>query len=615
MDRTGIIVITICALLLGVWYFETQKYDTYLAKQQAQQQALQQALHPNVVATAQMPVPGAATAETPLVPGFAISTNTPEKTIILTNAQARYTFTSRGGGIKSVALLGYPETISPRWSTNTDTNAVTMLNADAPVPIMAILGDPSVVGDGDFTLTRTIDGVSAEKSLPSGLVLTKDFQVGSNYLVNVDVTLRNESGKPIPLAAQNWVVGTATPMDVDDISFQNYGGMMWCNGSTYFPNSPTYFATNTSFLGIIPRTPKTVFNGGDGNVVWGGTYNQFFVILAMPKLAQPAQEFTAQPVNLPGTNYQTSAALTGVQAELVFPAQTLGAGQIAQRQVTIYAGPKEFRILNNIGDDLKNRADLAMNFGTGYAGFWGIGSFFAKVLLLVMNKMHDLVPISYGWIIVVLTILLRLVFWPITRASIVSMKKMQALAPEVKALKEKYGDDPAKMMQKQQELYRENSVSPLSGCLPMLIQTPVFLGFFTMVRSAIELRGAHFLWISDLTKTDTIFVVPGITFIPFFSSPHGLPFNLLPLVMVGVMIWQAHLQPPSPGMDPATQKMMRYLPLMFLLFFYNYSAGMALYFTVSTLAGVLQTRMIKNIQPAPAASPLSPLTPLKKKKK
>ena len=152
------------------------------------------------------------------------------------------------------------------------------------------------------------------------------------------------------------------------------------------------------------------------------------------------------------------------------------------------------------------------------------------------------------------------------------------------------------------ELWKENKVSPMSGCLPVLVQMPVFIGFFTMIRSAIELRGAHFLWVADLSKPDTLFMIPGIYF----------PFNLLPLLMVGVMVWQAHLQPPSPGMDVSQQKMMRYMPLIFLVFLYNYSSGMALYMTVSTLAGVVQTRLTKNVQPAPLPSPL---TPLQKKRK
>ncbi|HUE36229.1 MAG TPA: membrane protein insertase YidC, partial [Candidatus Acidoferrum sp.] len=415
MDRTGIIVITICAILLGVWFYQSKKYDDYLARQKAAQQA---------------PAAAATASSTPSEPGFSFSTNAPEHTITLTNRYARYTFTSRGGGIKSVELLGYPQTISPRWKKAASTNTLVALNAGAPMPILSILGDPSFVGDGDFSLTPMDDGVEAEKPLPDGLVLTKDFHLSSNYLVNVDVTLKNDSGKPILLSAQDWIVGTATPMDVDDFNFPTYGGVMWCDGNTYYPCPPGYFATNTSFLGIIPRTPKTDFSAGTNNVIWGATYNQFFVLLAMPAVNQPAQQFIARPVDLAVTNVQSSAAWTGVQAALLYPAQTLAANQVVQRQIILYAGPKKFQTLEKIGDQLQNRADLAMNFGKGYAGFWGIGSFFAKVLLLLMNWLHSLLPkISYGWIIVLLTVLLRAFFWPVTAASMRSMKKMQALAP------------------------------------------------------------------------------------------------------------------------------------------------------------------------------------------
>jgi YidC/Oxa1 family membrane protein insertase len=154
------------------------------------------------------------------------------------------------------------------------------------------------------------------------------------------------------------------------------------------------------------------------------------------------------------------------------------------------------------------------------------------------------------------------------------------------------------------ELWKKNKVSPMGGCLPMMVQMPVFFGFLAMIRCAIELRGAHFLWVADLTKPDTLFLIPGINF----------PFNPLPLVMVGVMVWQAHLQPASPGMDPSQQKMMRFMPLIMLLFLYNYSSGMALYMTVSTLLGILQMQLTKTNQP-PATTTIPALTPVSKKKK
>jgi YidC/Oxa1 family membrane protein insertase len=610
MDKTGYIVVTICFILLGFWLYDSER----LAKQQM-------LLHPRPVTPSQTqappPVSGPAAAETSRA--FPASTNVPERFLTITNDRVRYEFTSRGGGIKSVAFLDFPETISPRWQRGTGTNAVATLNDDAAVPIMTILGDSSLVGDGDFTLTpnKSGHGVEAEKSLPSGLVLTKDFEFTSNYLVTVTVTFKNDSGKPLLLPTQDWVAGTATPMDVDDLTFQAFGGGMWYDGTNLQTVAAGYFSTATSVLGIFPRTPQTEYRRGDGNVVWAAAYNQFFTLLAMPLTNQPAWQMAANPVTLSQTNSQTGMPWTGIQTALVYPPQTLAADQVVMRQINLYAGPKEFRNLVKLGSQFQNRADLVMNFGTALSTFWGVGTFFAKVLLMILNGLHDLLPwLGYGWIIVLLTILLRVFFWPFTAASMRSMKKMQALGPQIQELKEKYGSDPQKFTEKQMELWRKNKVNPMSGCLPMLIQMPVFIGLYTMIRSAFELRGAHFLWVSDLTKPDTLFVVPWLTFIPFFSTPQGFPFNLLPVMMVTVLIWQAHLQPMSPGMDPSQQKMMRYMPLIFLLILYNYSAGMALYMTVSTLMGILQTRLTKKIQIAPAAAPVvSALAPPPKKKK
>ena len=176
------------------------------------------------------------------------------------------------------------------------------------------------------------------------------------------------------------------------------------------------------------------------------------------------------------------------------------------------------------------------------------------------------------------------------------MKRMQALQPQMKAIQDKFKDDPAKMNKKLMEFMRENKVSPLGGCLPMLLQIPVFFGFFKMIRSAIELRGARFLWVKDLSQPDTLFLIPGLHF----------PFNPLPLVMGATMLVQARLTPPSPGMDPVQQKMMRYMPLMFLVFLYNYSAGLTLYWTVQNLLTILQTKLTKMNEPVQAtAAPAS----------
>ena len=267
-------------------------------------------------------------------------------------------------------------------------------------------------------------------------------------------------------------------------------------------------------------------------------------------------------------------------------------------QIYLFAGPKEYQTLARIGGRFNNNIDLVM----GYGGFFG---FFAKALLLAMNTLHNALRLPYGWAIIAITVIIKVVFWPLTQASTRSMKRMQALQPQMNAIKVKYKDDAVKMNKKTMEFMKENKVSPLGGCAPMLLQIPVFFGFYRMIQSAIELRGAHFLWVSDLSKPDTLFTIPGTT----------MPFNLLPLIMGVTMLWQARLTPPSPGMDPTQAKMMRYMPLLFLLMLYNLSAGLALYWTVQNLLTIAQTKLTRMAPEAAAPGKVPVLTPPQKKRK
>ena len=618
MDKTGIIVVSICVLVLGWWFIEQNK--------QAQLQAQYAATHPKPAAPAAGASAAPATSSgspvsataTVTVPAF--NSASPEQLLVLTNGRARYTFTSRGGGLKQVELLDYPETISARWKDEV-TNAaasVAVLNGRTTIPALAILGNESVVGDGNFALTRTASGVRLEKAFTNGLHLVKQFQFSTNFLVDVTLRLENQTSQPLLVPAQEIVVGTAEPMDVDDSNFSSFGGAMWSDGVTA-QNEPL-----TSFTGggCSRAAPKTELRAGSNNVFWASAHNQFFALLVMTPTNEPAQQMVARTVTLP--RYQNTGTVTnqvapqGIQTALLYPAETLSANAAVDRRFVIFAGPKEYRTLAHIGESVSTHPDQVMNFGTGFGSFWGVGTFFAKLLLSAMNGVHDLVGVGYGWTIVLITILIKVLFWPLTAASTRSMKRMQALAPELNALKEKYKEDVQKLTQKQWELYKKHKVNPMSGCLPMLVQMPVFIGFFTMIRSAIELRGAHFLWAADLSKPDTLFMIPGITFLPFISTPEGLPFNLLPLLMGVAMLWQSHMAPPSPGMDPAQQKMMRWMPAMFILFLYNYSSGLALYWTVNNVLTVVQTKLTKTndpvvVTPVPTTNPA--LTPAPKKKK
>jgi YidC/Oxa1 family membrane protein insertase len=595
MDRTSIAVVVSCIIALILWVFVIQ--PKYLAPKPLPPGAT------NAVTSAQSPggtnaVAGSNTVTASTTPGatsspqLEVNTNTPEQLVVLTNENARYTFTSYGGGLKLVELLKYPETI-PSWrNKKAQASGVASLNTFTPAPTLSVLGGSAVQGDGVFTLTRTATGVRAEKTLPNGLVIVKDFAATTNFLLNATVWVENLSTQSVSLPEQEWTIGTATPMNADDRGTP-YIGLMWSDGNkTTDTAGASYFSTRG--FACMPRVPPAEYRNSSTNLAWAAVHNQYFALVVMP--GETPSGVVMRQVNLPplkGEEVQMYSS-NGYTAALLYPPTTLATNQVLQRKFVLYTGPKEYSTLTKVALALNNNLDAIMSFG--------MLGFFSKALLLGMNFVHGVAGVPYGWVIVLITVMLRLIFWPLTAAGTRSMKKMQALQPQVKEIQAKYKDDPMKAQKKQMELWKANKVNPMGGCLPALIQMPVFIGFYTMIRTAIELRGAHFLWVTDLSKPDTLFLVPGINF----------PFNLLPLLMVGVMVWQAHLTPPSPGMDPAQQKMMRYMPALFLVFLYTYSSGMALYMFVSTLLGIIQTKMTKTTPMAVVTPALT--SPPKKKK-
>ena len=516
---------------------------------------------------------------------------------VLENENARYTFSSHGGGLKLVELKKYRESVANGAKQPANSGLMT-LNTQAPVPVMALLGDEASQGDGLFTLTKTATSVRAEKLLPNGLAVVKEFTLGTNYLLSVSVKLKNGETQPLALKPQEWVIGTATPLGPHDDALMM--GLYWYNGVKAEHIDKAWFANTT--MGCAASVPRTEYEGGNTNIFWAAVHNQFFTIAVVPK--ETAPHIVSRRIDLPPPSAQqiaedpkTVAKPFGFQTAFTYPAMVLAPNQQVERQFHIFAGPKEYNTLARLGDSFGNNLDLVMDFG----GFFG---FFAKALLLSMNGLHAL-GLPYGLAIIAITVIIKLAFWPLTKASTRSMKRMSALQPQMTALKEKYKDDPKKMNLKLMEFMKENKVSPLGGCLPMLLQIPVFFGFFTMIKSAIELRGAQFLWAADLSQPDTV------------GHLFGFPINPLPLIMGVTMLWQASVTPPSPGMDPAQQKIMKYMPMMFMVFLYNFSAGLTLYWTVQNLLTIAQMKLTKTDPPASAvaAVPVKAASVAPKKKK
>jgi YidC/Oxa1 family membrane protein insertase len=202
--------------------------------------------------------------------------------------------------------------------------------------------------------------------------------------------------------------------------------------------------------------------------------------------------------------------------------------------------------------------------------------FLARPLVVFLKYLKEWCG-SYGIAIILLTIIVRVVFWPVTQKANNSMRKMQKVGPMVKELKEKYKDNPQLMNQKMMELYRQEKVNPLGGCLPMLLQFPVFIALYSTLEAAVELRNVPFLWAKDLSQPDAI-------------GPEIWGFSLHPLILIstGLMVLQMKLTPQAG--DPLQRKLMMFMPLIMLIFFYNFPSGLALYWTVNNILSILQMK-------------------------
>ena len=237
----------------------------------------------------------------------------------------------------------------------------------------------------------------------------------------------------------------------------------------------------------------------------------------------------------------------------------------------IYTGPKNLGTLKDTGYKL----DKIVNFG------WF--DIIAKPCLLMMNFIYNNIFSNYGIAIIMLTILFKLIFWPLGTKSYKSMNDMKKLQPLVAELKEKHKSDKQKMNQEMMELYKVYKVNPLSGCLPMLVQLPIFFAFYRMLYSAIELRHAPFFgWIQDLSAPDRLFDF-GIT-ISYFEPPTGIP--VLTLLMGASMFLQQKMSPPAG--DPTQAKMMMLMPLFMTVIFVNFSSGLVLYWLVNNVVSIGQ---------------------------
>jgi YidC/Oxa1 family membrane protein insertase len=391
-----------------------------------------------------------------------------------------------------------------------------------------------------------------------------------NYIAEMQVDFRNEGAAPYTSADYFVALGSTVPLHANDMTV--YTRLVWfVNGKTKSTDVNWFPAQSYPIIGVEKRGPKDVFEERIGGADWAAMSNQFFTTVMTPLTAK-ASHVWARPFDV--KNPEGTNPLLGLEGAMGMPGFQLQPGQTNSLRFQIYAGPKIYNRLAKLEHD---EAEI-MNFG-----FFKIIS---QALLNFLNVLHGLVK-NYGFAIILLTACVKAVLWPLQNKANKSMRHMAALAPKMQALKEKYKDDPTRMNQEVMKLYKEHGVNPVGGCLPMMIQIPIFFGLFSMLGQAAELRHASFLWVPDLSQPDTLFTIPGLGWIPILGHPGvGLPINILPILMGASNVWLMRMTP-NTG-DAMQRRILMFMPLIFLVFCYNFAAALALYYTTQNLFTILQ---------------------------
>jgi YidC/Oxa1 family membrane protein insertase len=401
--------------------------------------------------------------------------------------------------------------------------------------------------------------------------------VGSDYLLDLNLAIENATPAPVSLNNMSLALGTAAPLY--ELETPNWTSFFWRGNGEYT------FEDATFFKGGMFSSDKAGFEIPIESAEYAGVANQFFATVVRTK--EPYKgTLWARPVDVNLPTYEGGLSRPAVRGGIGLPPVDVAAGEQRSLAYQIFMGPKKNQMLRAMDGNL---GDI-MNYGV-----FGIVS---NPLNWLLNKLHGWFdPISpkwsWGFAVVALTIVIRTLIWPLHAKSTRTMKRMSKIQPEQKALKEKYGDDPARLNQETMKLYKKYSVNPLGGCLPMFLQIPIFFGFYRMLQYAVELRHQEFLWwVNDLSQPDTIHT--------FDIMGWSIPFNLLPILMGITMVIQMRMTPQTG--DAMQRRIMMFMPIIFLYFCYSFASALALYWTTQNIFSIGQTWLM-NKMPEPELKP------------
>lgn len=493
---------------------------------------------PAAVATANVP----ATASAPAAPVGPPS--------VLSNDVLRLSIDSQGANLIGAQLLGYAQT-EQRGSPRVD-----LLNADPAHLFVAESGIVSASGHApSHTAIYQAEGGTAPRALaagsdsvsrsflwtdPSGLQVRKTWTLHrGSYVIDLREEIRNGSNAPWTGNDYRWLRRVPPVLKhTAGGSLTNPEAYAFVGAAWYSPEDKYETRALSKFE---PALDKTITGG------WMAMVQHYFVAAWIPDPKQPMKLSIAS--NSAGGQTYYSIVAQG-------PGMSLPAGGSTVQNSRLYVGPSLQDVLAKVAPGLQLTVD------------YGWFTLFAGPIYWLLSQLHALLG-NWGWAIIVLVLLIRAAMYKLSDAQYRSMAKMKALQPRLDALKERYGDDKQQFQMAMLELYKKEKVNPAGGCLPMLIQIPIFLALYRVLLYSVELRHAPWIgWIHSLSDPDPYFVLPGLYLIAMFATQR--------------------LSPMAPGMDPTQRKMMQAMPLVFGVMFAFFPSGLVLYYFVSTALGLWQ---------------------------
>lgn len=461
----------------------------------------------------------------------------PEREVIVETDVVRAVLTSRGGALKSWRLKPYP------IADGQGVDLVGLQQEDLLGPLLASSGSLEDPAPLDFDIDKpqlnlrssSETGSITFSSRGSGpLQLSKRLTFkGNSYRIELELSWKNVSKQPITIAPElAW--GPGFYSGVSTQRSQAVSSTSWVDGRRV-----------TDDLGSLQGSVTH-----SGRVSWTALQNLYFAAALLPvgegNVASVRKGAEGQPV-----------------IALATPTQSLQPGEELTQRFAFYGGPKDLDHLNAAGSDLSKIVDL------------GWFDALARPALHLLRFLHRLSG-NYGVAIILVGLLQKIVLHPLTAKSLRSMQAMKSLQPKIAALSERHKNNPQKKQQEIMGLYRKHGVNPLGGCLPMLVQIPIFVALYNALSSSVEMWRAPFLWIKDLSQPDALFTVD-------VWGLKDYPFNLLALFMGVSMFFQQKMSPPATS-DPQQAKLMLYMmPIMFVFMFWTFPSGLVLYWLVNNV--------------------------------